>query len=538
VFDCDVLIVGAGPVGLTLAIDLGQRGVDVLLIEKNEQALQWPKMERCNARTMELFRHLGLADRIRAASRFTDVPMDVFAVTGLDEEPLACLQYPSVTEAKRIIADCTDCSLPAEPYQLISQYTLEPLLRGIAEQLPTVKVRFESELKGIGQDADGVTAEIAGAGSTRLRARYLVGTDGGNSTVRKLLGISLEGEGHITTLRQIFFRSEQLLDSIGIGPGRHYWFPEATMVVQDDLQHFGIHTTSLQDETAEQVVRSLVGAKVDLEILNETLWRQNLLLAQQYGQGRVFLCGDSAHLVIPNGGLGLNTGIGDAVDLGWKLAGTLQGWAGPKLLPSYQAERRPVGVRNREASGRAARAVLRWRMQYTPLIHEPTEAGLAARRKFGEIADRCLTLGYGLDGIECGYQYLDSPIIFAQPGSGPLQLDFKYEPSLSPGFRLPHAWLGAGESVQDRMQPGYNILDLGNSAADVAALQQAFGELGVPVAGHRLDCPALRSLSHQSLLIIRPDLHIAWAGVAAPTEPLELVKRITGHQIATEARHT
>src|SRR5690349_2312122 len=142
VFDADVVFVGAGPVGLTLAIDLAQRGVKVQLVERNETCRQWPKMERCNARTMEFCRRLGLAEKLRAASRFRDVPMDVFIVTSLVDPPILHLPYPSVTACQAETRACNDGTLPLEPYQIISQYTLEPLLKAVAEEMPAIAVRF------------------------------------------------------------------------------------------------------------------------------------------------------------------------------------------------------------------------------------------------------------------------------------------------------------------------------------------------------------------------------------------------------------
>src|ERR1700733_11841832 len=143
--DTDVLIVGAGPTGLTLAIDLGRQGVKCTLIEQKPAPQFLPKMERCNARTMEIYRRMGLADRIRAAGLPAECPMDVFIVTSILEPPLLHLPYPSVAEAKKEIAASTDASLPLEPYQLISQYTLEPLLKAVAEELPGVTVRYGTE---------------------------------------------------------------------------------------------------------------------------------------------------------------------------------------------------------------------------------------------------------------------------------------------------------------------------------------------------------------------------------------------------------
>src|SRR5436305_3286711 len=197
-----VLIVGAGPVGLTLAYDLGRRGVRCILIEQKEAPQFLPKMERCNARSMEIFRRLGLADKIRAAGLRSDVPMDVFIILAMNEPPLLRQHYPSVDEARATIKAHNDGTQPLEPYQLISQYTLEPLLKQEVEALPSVTLRYAHEFLSFDQDAAGVSIKVKtpGGKSETLRADYLVGCDGGASAVRKQLGIKLRGEGNLLEL--------------------------------------------------------------------------------------------------------------------------------------------------------------------------------------------------------------------------------------------------------------------------------------------------------------------------------------------------
>jgi 2-polyprenyl-6-methoxyphenol hydroxylase-like FAD-dependent oxidoreductase len=323
--DAEVLIVGAGPVGLTLAIDLGQRGVRTILIEQKSAPQRLPKMERCNARTMEMFRRMGIAERIRAAGLPAHCPMDVFIVTSLVDPPLLHLPYPSVADAKKEIAACRDGSLPLEPYQLISQYTLEPLLKLVAETLPSVSVRYGCELLSFSQDTDLVTAQAKDDGKTvTLRAQYLVGCDGGSSIVRKTLGIKLAGEGNLLQLRQALYRCDDLYERIPIGKGRHYHVADAQstqMIVQDDTRHFTVHSVVKEDSDMATMFEKVCAMPVKYGMLYVGQWTQHLLLADRYGEGRVFLAGDAVHLVIPTGGLGMNTGAGDAVDLGWKLAG-------------------------------------------------------------------------------------------------------------------------------------------------------------------------------------------------------------------------
>ncbi len=407
-WDTQVLIVGAGPVGLTLALDLGQRGVKCVLIERNLTCSQLPKMERCNARTMEIYRRLGIAEKVRDAGLPRSCPMDVFLAASMAEPAIVHLPYPSVAEAKAAIAAHND-GRPLEPYQLISQYTLEPLLRSIVETLPPVTLRFGCELTGFTQDSGGVSAIVKtdrGASET-IRAAFMVGCDGGSSTVRKQLGIALEGEGNIRKLRQALFHCPDLYQNIPMGKGRHYHIAEPPLfpfiILQDSTRHWTLHAAAASDAEMAEIFKRSLAMPVGFEMLSVTEWTQHLLCADSYGAGRVFIAGDAAHLVIPTGGLGMNTGVGDAIDLSWKLAAVLAGWGGTHLLPSYEAERRPIGLRNVRASTAAMQGRRGWRSA-------GDRAEMGARF---EIEQRKVT---EILGIEAGYRYVGSPIVWPERG--------------------------------------------------------------------------------------------------------------------------
>ncbi len=542
----DVLIVGAGPTGLTLAIDLGKRGVRCTIIEQKERPAFLPKMERINARTMEIYRRMGLAQNIRGAGLRSDCPMDVYIILALNEPPLLHLSYPSVTQAQAKTRATNDGTLPLEPYQLISQYTLEPLLKSIVETIPAVTVRFGCEFLSLQQDADGVTARVrtAGGGTQDIRAAYLVGCDGGTSAVRRELGIALSGEGNLLALRQALFRCDELFDRLPIGEasrlgpgrGRHYHVADdkATfLIMQDSTKHWTLHSMVDSDEDMKAAFERTVGVPVKYEMLSCAPWRQNLLLADRYGKGRVFLAGDAVHLVIPTGGLGMNSGVGDAIDLSWKLAAALAGWGGPQLLKSYEIERRQIGDRNVGASRYATLGRRKWRGMWRPNIRDDSAAGAETRHQLSAVADVEQRKSNEMIGAELGYRYVDSPVICNVPG-GPEHLFRDYRPTTWPGARLPHVWLDDGTPMQDRIPDGYAILRLGGSRADASGLKRAIRAHGAPVTVLDVPDPIARDIYGSDLILVRPDLHVVWRGNVAPENPAEVAAVATGHSSARD----
>ncbi|MFM0359186.1 FAD-dependent monooxygenase [Paraburkholderia nemoris] len=541
--DTQVIIVGAGPVGLTLAIDLGKRGIACVLVEQKAEPQFLPKMERCNARTMEIFRRLDLADRIRTAGMPEDVPMDIQIIRSMVEPPILRLPYPSVTQARALTHENHEGTLPLEPYQLISQYTLEPLLLEVVEQLPAVTVMRSTTFLEFTEQDDGVLVEVNAADGVRrtLKAAYLVGCDGGASPVRKQLGIRLEGEGDIARLRQGLFYCEQLYERlpIGNGPsrGRHYLLAGGSptfMIMQDSTRHWTVHSAVESDDEMRRMFERIIGVALPYEMLYCAEWRQNLLLAERYGKGRVFLAGDAVHLVIPTGGLGMNTGVGDATDLAWKLAATLQGWGGPGLLASYEDERRQIGERVVGASRYASLGYRAWLAAVRPEIGDDTPAGSAARAHLAVVANVEQRKSNEMIGAELGYRYVDSPIIDNVPG-GP-QHDLRaYLPTTWPGARLPHMWLTDASAIQDRLWPErYTLIDV-TGGHDAGPLLAAFEAIGAPLDVLVLADSALRTVYERDLILVRPDMHVAWRGNRLPQAVDDLAAKVTGHSNANRA---
>jgi hypothetical protein len=370
-----------------------------------------------------------------------------------------------------------------------------------------------------------------------ISAKYLVGCDGGASAVRKQLGIKLRGEGDLMRLYQALYFCPELYGRIPIGDGpghgRHYHVADAQstfLIMQDSTQHWTLHAAAAAIDgpggMAAQFERT-IGIPIRYDMLYVGEWKQNLLLADAYRKGRVFLAGDSAHLVIPTGGLGMNTGVGDAIDLSWKLAAVLQGWGGPALLDSYEIERRQVGDRNVGASRYASIGRRRWRAQYRPEIGDATPEGQTARDALARVADVEQRKTNEMIGAELGYRYVGSPVIVDEPG-GPEHLFREYVPTTWPGARLPHVWLSEGVSIHDRIGDGYTLLQL-TDGTGAESLTRALGEVGAPCSTLRVSSAAARDVYGCDLLLLRPDLHVAWRGNRPPDDPGEIARLVTGH---------
>jgi hypothetical protein len=300
------------------------------------------------------------------------------------------------------------------------------------------------------------------------------------------------------------------------------------LIMQDSTRHWTLHAVVDHSEEMKDLFERTVAIPVRYEMLSCAPWRMNLLLADSYGKGRVFLAGDAVHLVVPTGGLGMNTGVGDAIDLSWKLAATLQGWGGPNLLRSYEIERRQVGERNVGASRYASLGRRKWRAQYRPEIRDPTPAGAAARENLIAIAKVEQPKSNEMIGAELGYRYVDSPIVVDAP-DGPEHSFRDYRPTTWPGARLPHVWLADGSPIQDRIPEGYTILRLGGPDIDTRGIEQAIRSYGAPVSALDIPDAAARDLYEYDIILLRPDMHIVWRGNRMPDDVNDLAATATGH---------
>lgn len=530
-----VLIAGGGPVGLMLATVLGRYGIKTMLVERNQTTTRHPKMDITNGRSMELFRKFGLVDALRKAAVPEANPFDVSWVTSMSGHELHRFRYPSPVEMRRIIRETNDGTQSREPAMRVSQVEIEPVLKRAAEVCSGVDVRFGVALEDFREEIEGVVATLRNSttGETeQVRCAYLAGCDGGGSRVREVLQIALDGTPRTALRFMVHFRStaHDVLQRWGIA--WHYQSPLGTLIAQNDHDIWTLHARLEEGADVERIdpaalLTRFCGTSIDHEVLVANAWTPHLLLAQGYGRGRVFLAGDAAHQYIPTGGYGMNTGIGDAVDLGWKLAATLLGFGGPDLLPSYETERRPVGLRNREASAGHTRVRIAIAECYrnARALEEPLSD---ARRS--ELAKAIAGLGNVENeswGIEFGYVYDGSPIVARDPGAASPFDPARYVPTTMPGARLPSTFLQEGSALFDRLGPWFTLVNFG--AADTRPLVSAAERAGVPLQVLSLREPALESVYGRDALLVRPDQHIAWRGSAA-ADGAKILSRALGRE--------
>ncbi len=514
--DVDVLVIGAGPAGLAMAIELGSRGVSVLLAERNLRGGVAPRAKTTNVRTRTHFRRWGIADKLAAASPLgIDYPNDIRFVTRLAGYPLA-----HFSNAFNAAPDRSD--LYPEHTQWVPQYTLERVMLDHVRTLPGVEVSFGLSFLSATQEEDAVVSSLASeSGERQVRSRYLVGGDGARSAVRELIGARMQGRYGITRNYNIVFRAPGLAEAHDQGKAVQYWqinADGASLIGPMDSGDiwFFMPTGMKEGETlsnadAAAAIARATGIDLPYEVLSTDEWMASRLLADHYSKGRAFLVGDACHLHPPFGGYGMNMGIADSVDLGWKMAAVLQGWGGPKLLDSYEAERRAIHEIVMEEAV-ANNAVLGGQL-YQEGLEAGAPAGAELRRKTGERILATKSREFVTMGTVLGLGYEDSPVIVAD-GTPPPPHDGKvYTPSARPGSLAPHAWLPDGRSLYDLFGPGLALVAAREADAhDLARAEAAAQAAGVSLAVVRPEGVPVHELYGAALTLVRPDQYVAWRG--------------------------
>jgi len=528
-----VLIVGGGPVGLALAGDLGWRGIRCLLIEQTDGSIYQPRMDLVGIRTMEFCRRWGLVSAVEASPYPRDYAQDNIYLTSLTGYELGRERFPGIGQAK---------PPPESPQrrERCPQNMFDPILRKFAAAQPSVTLRYRTRLVSFMQDSEAVTATVENAGTgarEQISARYIVGCDGARSLVRETLGIGMLGNPVLTYTTNVIFRCPDLLALHDKGKAyRHILIgPEgtwATIVAINgrDQWRFSIIGGSQQREyTTEEIaaaIRRAAGRDFAFEILSVLPWVRRELVAETYRQGRGFIAGDAAHAMSPTGGFGMNTGIGDAVDLSWKLAAVIEGWGGDTLLDSYAAERQPVGARNvAEASGNLHRMLS---VGAHPDIADDTPVGAATRARVGREFTEAMRHEWFTLGIHLGYRYEGSPICWPDGSPPPPNEARTYVPIARPGHRAPHAWLADGRSTLDLFGRGLVLLGFGATADEAMALLEAARARHVPIESVSLAEGHIAALYARRFVLVRPDGHVAWRGDRVPDDPRRLIDVVRG----------
>lgn len=550
-----VLIVGGGPCGLMLSMELGRRGVHSILVDAKKRTAVNPQANATQARTMEYFRRLGFADEVRALGLPQDYPTDIAYFTRYAGLELARFELPSSAEAGTVVRDQSGVWNAAELPHRVSQKYVEEVLRRHAEKLDETSINYGVRLIAFEEGAAAVRAvvEDVDTGETQeIEADYLIGVDGARSFVRRQLGIGYTGETGVERdffggkMVAVYFRSPDFYKVVPHARAWMYWAfnPErrSWCAAVNGVDEFAFHTQlkkgeseEISDERARELFAQAMGTDLDIELLSVDTWiAGHTLVAESLGAGRIYIGGDAAHLFTPAGGLGYNTAVEDAVNLAWKLAATVKGVAGPALLPSYAEERRRLATRNTGYARQLAESIGNYVPD--PRIEDEGPEGEAIRREAGEYLNGHARREFAIPGITFGGRYDGSPIIVPDGADAPPDAANIYVPSASPGGRTPHMWLSDGTSVFDLLGFEWSLIVTGGESAEsVADFRTAARELGLDLAVVDLSSEeAARDLYAADLLLIRPDQIVAWRGSAGEADPAWLLRRLMGYDVSEQ----
>ena len=539
-----VLIVGGGPVGMTLALDLSWRGVDVVVAERRSfDAEPSVKCGQISARSMEVFRRLGVADKLRSIGLPPDYPNDIVSATAVLGTELSRVLIPARGERGTAAAKGPDTLwLTPEHTHRVNQKFFEPVLFSYVAAQPRVHIMNQTEVDEFTQHEQGVIAvarDLDSGKRTSIECAYLVGCDGASSIVRKAIGAEFVGQPVLQYAQSSYVRAPALRERL---PGKPAWLyfslnPRrcgVTMAV-DGHETWNVQNFSYPDEAdltsvdRDWAIRMILGVGPDFEIdiLAKEDWVARRLVASKFQDRRVFICGDAAHVWMPLGGYGMNAGIADAANLAWKLAGTLKGWASPRILDTYNAERQPITDQASVLITDIARQVTTQRDGISDDIERQDAVGEAARARVARSA-------YALDveqqccgGLNFGYYYDNSPIIAYDGEHQPTYTMGTFTSSTVPGCRAPHLWLEGKRSLYDALSPGYTLLRF-DPHAPVDSIIEAAAARKVPLAVVDVKMPHARELYRHKFVLVRPDQHVAWRGDDEPEAPLDVIDRLRG----------
>jgi 2-polyprenyl-6-methoxyphenol hydroxylase-like FAD-dependent oxidoreductase len=539
----DVLIVGAGPVGLTLAIDLAWRGIDVTMVETRARAA--PPEPKCNhvaARTMEIFRRLGLAEKVRNAGLPADYPHDISYRTSFTGQELTRIPIPCRRD-RFTMQDGPDCNWPTpEPPHRINQIFLEPILFEHAAAQPRIHIVNRTSVEDVVVEDNSATVSLRDLETgvvRRLSCRYLIGCDGARSVVRKAIGAELAGDAVIQRVQSTYIRAPDLIDRQHYAPawGTGAINPRRSGMVYaiDGRERWLVHNylrpgePDFESVDRDACLRTILGVAADFQydIISREDWYGRRLIADRFRDRCAFIAGDAAHIWVPYAGYGMNAGIADAMNLSWLLAAHLNGWAPSSILDAYEAERWPITSQVSRFAMSHAEAETRRRGAVPDNIEDAGAEGEQARAEVGRLAYEINVQQYACAGLNFGTYYDRSPIIAYDGAEHPFYTMNSYTPSTVPGCRTPHLWCEDGRSLYDAMGPEFTLLRF-DSTVEVAACEAAARDRGVPLKVLDIERPANATFYGSRLVLSRPDQHVAWRGDALPIDSLGLIDRVRG----------
>ena len=532
-----VLIVGGGPVGLALAADLGWRGIECLLVGRGDGEIFHPRANTVNSRSMEFCRRWGIAENVRNAGAPTDFPLDILYVTSLQGYEIARIDRPSY-------GGSTPLPTTPERSQRCNQIFFDPILRDLANSFPSVTLRYQCRFEAFVETDDGVVATLCDVATDRtetIQAEYLVACCGGQSRIPKDLGVQWEGTPVLSNHVNVFLRIPELWNNHDKGKAAFYFFVDPKGGNQSLIEldgdtlwrlglDFGDKQVALETLDIDSFIKRWIGPEIRFEIVSALPWTCRSLVADNWHDGRIFLAGDAVHQHSPQGGFGMNTGLGDAVNLSWKLAAALEGWAGPGLLDSYQAERQPVARRIvRQATDMLGDVA---EPEKLAVIDAPGYIGERIRREVGLDIVRDRTQIFVSDGLVLGYLYDQSPIVWADGTPTPEELVSEYIPTSRPGSRAPHAWISNGKSTIDLFGKNYVLLSFSGALSETSEFISAAASCAMPLNVIELNNPEIAALYEQPLVLVRPDGHVSWRGNSKDVDPQKVIDTVRGARFA------
>ena len=547
-----VLVVGAGPVGLTAAMDLASRGIDVVVAEIRHAGD--PPSVKCNhvsARSMEVFRRLGVAGLLRDAGLPADFPNDCAYRTTATGVELCRIDIPGRSTRYSATGGPDTWWPTPEPPHRINQLYLEPILFNRAAAQPLITILPRTEIEEITQNDQEVVAlarDLDNGRTFSITASFVIGCDGSRSLVRKSIGATLSGTPVIQRVQSTYIEAPRLKGLmashkpawmvLSLNPRR-----SGTVVAIDGNDRWLIHNHLREGEKEfdsvdrDWAIRTILGVDECFEyrILSKEDWVGRRLVADRFRDRRMFICGDAAHLWMPYAGYGMNAGIADAVDLSWQLAAHLNRWAPAAILDAYEAERQPITEQVSRFAMDHAVAMMAQRGGVSIEIEDDTPRGHAARAALGKAAYDLNVQQYCCAGLNFGYYYDASPIIAYDGETPPPYTMGNFTPSAVPGARAPHLFLRDGRSLYDLFGPGYTLVRFDRTVG-VERLRRAAEQRGMPLASVDLAPGEADPASTEKLLLVRPDQHIAWRGQVEPDDPDALLALLTGARGSEAAR--